>query len=196
MDVTPGSVEWCRQRIITESKIGSPTVKPFGTVISPSLTVGLAHIASPDTGEVLLHPNLVTLMDSLLITAKQMPNILAGYMTPAYRAQRSAAGLEPTVALSPYEVGSALQLAPLGGSAVSMMLQRQILIAANAAKIPVPDMRATGSYMIVSYTRHLFVPSGGLVSSPLTWEGLAPETRTMFSSWINVKNLGYLMLGS
>jgi hypothetical protein len=191
-ELVVGSAAWCQQRIISEAKIGVPTVKVYGDQLSPSIRVGVAQVSSPDTQEVYLHPFLIRLMDALQSTSGRTPDILCGYMTMAYRAARTKMGLEPNAFLSPHEVGAALKLAiPLGSgtSIAARTLYRDIGSAYNEAKLPPPDIYPMGTYFTISYVRNLFVTGGGPVSSPLTWNGLAPEVRTFFSGWLYLKNL-------
>lgn len=182
--------------VIPAGGIRVPVVQPYGTKLSEFLTVGVDHLASPDTGECCLLPQMTRLFDELRrIVGVPIP-VTAGFRTVHHQESLIAAGYKGVATLiSPHSLGAALDLDArervINGRwipevGVNVLIQDAAREAAGQLGYPTPRIghRAYNErFTHVDLIFFLFAPYTAL-PHPADWLELDEATRkTLGAAW-------------
>lgn len=169
-----------------------PKVKLYGDVISPHLDVGSDVVWSPDTHEVSLIPQEISLFEEARVNQwAKVIGVDAGYRTHAHELVLQAKGYKTAKFVSPHTLGTALDCRVLPGtepgetqSAANTLLRRGFREAADVLKIPQPRIghRAYNEvFCHVDLMFLLFDPYTKL-AHPKDWTDLDPALRNIFAA--------------
>jgi len=172
-----------------------PAILPYGAKVSEFLTVGVDHLASPDTGECCLIPQTRMLFDEIRrIMGVPIP-VTAGFRTVAHELNLEAAGHKTAKLISPHSLAAALDLDARERSingrwvpevGINVLIQDAARQAADKLGYPTPRLghRAYNErFTHVDLVFFLFAPYTAL-PHPADWPELEESTRkTLGAAW-------------
>lgn len=169
------------ERVLTQPQV--PFYRggvPHGTKISKHLTVGVDHLASPDTGSIILYKPLLDLFDEARdILGHPLP-VNAGFRTPNHQRLLIAQGYKAATALSPHMVAAALDVDAVPRGTVSEVEECLAIVnafekAAALLSLPAPRLGYSAyalKFVHIDLVFMLFQPYTSL-PHPSSWaEGL------------------------
>lgn len=181
-------------RVFAAGVIAKPTALPYGTKLGEFLTVGVDHLATPDTGECCVLPQMQDLFnETRRIMGAAIP-VTSGFRTPAHQEDLVASGHKAAKIISPHSLGVALDLdarervingrwVPEVG--VNVLIQDAVREAAGKLGYPTPRLghRAYNErFTHVDLVFFLFAPYTSL-AHPKDWPELPDDVRKSLTAW-------------
>lgn len=170
-------------------------VPQYGTKVGEFLTVGIDHLASPDTGEVFLMPPIVALFNETRRNFGEAIPVTAGSRTHEHETALQGAGYKAAKICSPHCLGAALDLDArdrticgrfTSETAVNILIQQAAREAADKLGFPTPrlgHLAYNERFTHMDLVFMLFAPHTKL-PHPADWPELPQDVRKKIgASW-------------